>query len=610
MGFLVIVAIIIFGFLLIQPLLGKLKIINPLPYCFLYGSLITVPLLYFLTAYITHSLFWGIFVWVSVGTFLTLLYFIFPPKKLISLQQIIIFVLVSAIFYLLPYKTFQYHDNTFYIASNLYLDMGAHIPIIRSFSSGVNLPFEVPYFAGQHLTYHFLYDFLTGVLEYSGLRIDLAYNLIFALTLASFFFVFMDVGKIIFKSKAVGLIAFILFIFPPDLSFFSLLKNGMSDLPTIVRNNNMYHINSFLGDRTIGGFLYINTYLNQRHLFIALAISMVLLLPLWNFLNVKSKEKDLVRYMLIGIAITFIIFWNVPVFLMMSFLYIELPIIFSKGMKDIIFGAVMLLLFSILPLSLIMANSANSIHLELGFLVHNNLSLPNFLLLWIFNLGFAMLTIIGGFFVSQKNQKKLFMGLLPLFIIPNLFQIAKDMFDNHKFFNFWFLYTCFFSALFLVYLFRHNRFTRIMCFPLIVLLVASGIVNFLVVKNDVLAPIPDYAVNTSVIKTMRTFPQKSVIMTNGETYDPLSVSGRKTYLGRLNDIYAYGGDPQERVSVQEDLFLHASKKSIKALQKEKIEYIIIYKDLSVHNLRAVSKSSLNKNLKKLYEDNFLILYKI
>lgn len=611
MGILILILIIIFGYIPFSKLFKKTKVSNPIPYFFLYGSLLVTSFLYVVSAYIVHSLFQGLVITLSFLTGITIVFFVKKVRVQVSITHVLFFTAFTLFFYFITQKTFQYHDHTFYIASNLYADMGVHIPIMRSFSQGFNLPFELPFFNDKHLTYHFFYDFLAGVLEYSGLKMDISYNLILALILASLFFVCMDVGKYVFKKKWVGAIAFILFVLPSDLSFINVLKNVSSGSMVSLWHHNMYAINGFLGERTMGGFLYINTYLNQRHLLFAITASLAIFLPFWMFLVKKTGKKEGTKIFLIGFLISLILLWSVPVFLITASLFILLTFVFQKKLKSIGIGLGSLILFSLPQMLLITGGSKNFVQLAPGFLVHENLSLANFILLWIFNLGLGILTIAGGFIISNKNQKKLFLSLLPLFIFPNLFQIARSMFDNHKFFNFWFLYMCFFSANFLIYLFGKKRVIKILAYIIFPVLILSGFLNFLVVKNDVLAPIPDYSYNSAIQKIKKIIPANETVITNGEIFDPLSVAGRKTYLGRIDHIYSFGGDPQDRIIALDDLLLRSKVEKIENLsKKEGTKYMVIYKDIQIKNFKTVHKPFTDKTFKILYEDSFLTLYKL
>lgn len=607
MGFIVFILIIISG-IFVFPLIGKkINVLNQIPYYFIFGSAVSIPLIYLFTSYVLHNLSLVLLIY-SVAVIVLAIVRFNKIKPLFS-KNAIFFVLLSSTFFLLLKRTFEYRDNAFYIASNLYLDMGVHIPVIKSFSQSQNFPFELPLFGGKGLIYHFFYDFFTGVLEFLGLRIDIGYNIIVAFLFASLLLICIDVGSFVFKKRSIGLLAFVLFIFPSDLSFIGFIKNH-PNLLFDFWHNNTYSINSFLGDRTMGGFLYINTYLNQRHLLFALVLSLAIFIPLWEFVTSHTKRKFSVIITLC-ILISLIPLWNMPVFLIMSFLTILLLVIFKTEKKYIIVLLLVIACISAPQLLLISTASTNHINFSPGYLVYKNLSLSNIALLWLFNIGVGILTIIGGFIIGTKNQKKLFIALLPIFVFPNVFQVAREMFDNHKFFNFWFLFMCFFSASFIFFLWKKNKYSKLVAIVLVVLMIISGLINLMVVKNDVQAQISDYTTTPFINKVEGLVPSNETVITNGEIFDPLSLVGRKTYLGRINYIYAFGGDPQKRISIQQELLGNEKKGNIiSVVKKEGVRYIIIYKETSIKNLNPVKREVLDNKFKKVYEDNFGIIYKI
>ena len=54
---------------------------------------------------------------------------------------------------------------------------------MRSFSMGNNFPTEYPHFGGQDVKFHFMFQFFVGNLEFLGLRLDFAYNVVSVLAL-------------------------------------------------------------------------------------------------------------------------------------------------------------------------------------------------------------------------------------------------------------------------------------------------------------------------------------------------------------------------------------------------------------------------------------------
>jgi hypothetical protein len=136
----------------------------------------------------------------------------------------------------------------------------------------------------------------------------------------------------------------------------------------------------------------------------------------------------------------------------------------------------------------------------------------------------------------------------------------------------------------------------------------SGLFHLLVVKNDVVTKIPDTK-NIGLVQYLN--KNNSIMLTNGEIYDPLSIAGYRTFLGRPHYVFLYGGDPSIRLAEKENVLGGKNKQEIRRILKvERIKYIIVYKNKLVPNLFPVNIRNLNKNYKKTYEDNFGIIYKI
>ena len=94
--------------------------------------------------------------------------------------------------YWLMNRTFQYHDQSFVIASKLWSDFGAHIPLIRSFSFGHNWPPEYPTFPGEPIRYHYLFYLAVAGLEKIGVNLGLALNLLSAAGLTLLLFMIFN----------------------------------------------------------------------------------------------------------------------------------------------------------------------------------------------------------------------------------------------------------------------------------------------------------------------------------------------------------------------------------------------------------------------------------
>lgn len=580
-----------------------------LPYAFLLGSCFSIPLLYCIRVFVFQDLRVAIAGWVLVclvSSFLVL------ERKGINgalhvshIIKLLLFFLISFLSYFVFNKTFSYTNHTFLIATNMYLDLGAHIPFIRSFANNTNYPFEVPFFINGGIQYHFMFDFYTAVLQVLGMRTDIAYNMLSALTISSLFFVFLDFGKNVFKKKSIGFIAFFLFFLPFNYSFFKQLYVSHGNLLFLWRTN-AYMSDSFLGNNTVGNFLYLNTYVNQRHLLFSLSSALIFVMILWN-VYFNGKSTSYIKAVVLGVLMGLVSFWNMPVFIM-SEIVIVMILVLSKNRRV----TAVILIASLLTASYQVLQNQNMSHSGVffnpGFLIYKNFSLQNLFVFWMFNLGLAAVLIFLGLLFSSKNHKKLFLTFIPIFVLPNILQFSTDMFDNHKFFNFFFLFMCFYIAYFIVFLYRKRGMYRYISAVLCVLLVISASTSVLVVKNDIYAEIPDYSYMRFSKYTEKAISKGSIVVTNGEIYDPVSLVGQKTYLGRPQYLYLYGANPEKRISIVTQLFSSNTHEVSSIVKQNMIKYIVIYKG-EVKNPIKTSRRVFDRLYKVIYEDGFAVIYK-
>ena len=74
-------------------------------------------------------------------------------------------------------------------------DYAPHTAMMRSFSLGNNYPTQYPHFGGADVKYHFMFQFLSGNLEYLGMNLDIAYNSVSILSLWCFFMILVGSCK-------------------------------------------------------------------------------------------------------------------------------------------------------------------------------------------------------------------------------------------------------------------------------------------------------------------------------------------------------------------------------------------------------------------------------
>lgn len=585
------------------------------------GSIFSVSLIYFLASYVFHSL------QPSIATvFLLSVLVVFIDRKTYFRQllyqfsfskfEIIFFYVLFIFSFYIFNKSFIYdpHGN-FLIASNIYMDFGAHIPFIRSFSLGHNFPGEVPFFAGKSLIYYFLFDFYTGLIEFLGLRIDLAYNILSSLSFTLLIMTIYKLGEFIFKDKIIGFISVFLFLFSSNLSFTTFFtKNGFNFSTISSFWHNGFYLESFKTPLSstieISNFWNLNPYLNQRHLAFGLLFTIILVYILLSLLGKNNLNK--ISLSILGISLGLLPFWHSMMFVAIYILFAGFFIFYPKLRKNIFTISLIGLVFALPELLAIKLHSTNTIIFEPGFVLSNRLTLYNFLIFWVINLGFSIFTILFSLTKISKEKRKLFIIFMFLFIFPNIFHLStRFIFDDHKFLSLWIIFMNIFSAFSLIYIFRNWFLGKIMFVLLFILLTLSGYLSFLVIKNDVYAKITDYPNNQFMVYALKSIPSDEVVLTNGEIYDPLSLIGKKIFLGRVQYVFVYGGDAKERGTEKSIVLSGGNFEKIKEiLTKENIHYIVLYKDDFAKNSMKVNFPFYEKNFKVIYNDKDAEVFKI
>lgn len=618
--------LILFGYILQEIFLPEITGILKTANAFILGSFFSINFLYFISSFLTFNLTKSLILYFIVFL-ITILIVLLKQKNILKKtffnhfkkNELTLFIIIFICSFYLFLKTFNYDVETgeFLIASNIYLDFGSHIPFIRSFSLGNNFPAEVPFFANQGLIYHFMFDLYAGVLEFLGLRIDIAFNLI-STTAFSFLLIYIyKIATLIFKNnKIVGFLSVILFLFNSNLSFINFFKKFGLGLSTISAfwQNPFYFDNStvpFNGDFSVAGFWNLNTYFNQRHFIFALLIVLFLIYILILFKNKQSQLKKRTVF-LFSVIIGLLPYWHTMLFLAIMILLIAFFVLESRIRKLVLIIIVNSLIMSTPELLTIKIHSSNTIIFKPGFLISENLTFLNFIRFWFYNLGVAIFTILYGFIKSNREQRKIFLIFMSLFLIPNLFQFStRFSFDDHKFFNLWVILVNTFSAYAIYLIYKKHIYGKLLSFIIILSLTLSGYISIMVTKNDVYTRILDYPKNNLLNWVLNNIPNKATMLTNGEIYDPVSLVGRKITIGRAHYIFVYGGNPDGKLYQQEEILLGENIDRIqRIINKSQIDYIIFYKNNFAKNSKPYKINLIEKNFQKLYDDENGTIFKI
>jgi len=406
-------------------------------------------------------------------------------KRKFEIFLLIIFFLFS---FWLMYKSFGYDEekHDFRIERHQIGDFGLHLSLIRSFSWGNNFPVESPFFPGKPFPYHYYFDLLVGLLEKAGLRIDIAFNGISILSFTLLLFLIYKLPQLIFrKSKLLGALSVILFVFHSNFTFIDFFKEKGLSLSTF-RDfwllPDYIHKGPFDGS-IISIFFTLNVYLNQRHLIMAFAISLAIIYFLLSKL-MKAQKISHKTLILLGLVLGILSRVHTLTFFSTTIILFLLFILFKRSRLLLSFFIPAAAIFFFHARDIIGQNISHAFF-NPGFLSQKPLSLVNFIFFWVMNLGIAIILIPWGFFLSGKKQKLVFLSVFSLFLIGNIFQLSFLIDHNHSLFNLFLIFANFYIAYFLLTLIRrYKSFAGGTIFIFVVLLLTmSGAIDLMAVKK-------------------------------------------------------------------------------------------------------------------------------
>jgi len=528
----------------------------------------------------------------------------------------------------LMFSTFSYDTKTdsMRLASKVWSDFGAHIPLIRSFSMGDNLnnilqgqlP-EYPIFPGEPIRYHFIFYMVVGILEKIGFRIDWALNLPSVLGFAGLLIGVYLLSLKLTKSILVSLLSIIFLIFNGSLTFIKFFNDRQLNLKTIIEFTQNREFLSFApwGQGDISAFWTLNIYTNQRHLAFGFAIVIWFILTFVHIEN-KPKKNQLPFVILWALIIGSLPYFHQPALIMLAIFMACYLILFPKNWWFLITTGLMGSVF-IIPQLLTFAHGSNYLAFKPGYLIEGKITLIRFVLYWWHNIGLHLFLIPIGFIFISNKIKKIVLPVFIIFILANLFQISREMAANHKFINFFMIMGNIITAFTIFSIYKlinksNNIFLKIISFTLLsaicCLLILSGILDFFAVKNDRKGFIKDINSDPQVQYFAANTPIDSVVLNAYYLYHPASLAGRKIYLGWPYFSWSAGYDVDSRFENMKQMYeIRDHSQFCRLLKVSNISFINIVDTKDDKDLPMIDSSYFLSNYKPDYVDpkkNFFV----
>jgi hypothetical protein len=528
----------------------------------------------------------------------------------LSKQKALIFTLCLGLLlsHILYWNTFYIQNSTMYVATKVWSDFGATIPLTRSFTYGYNFPPEYPHFAGAPIRYHFLFYLIVGIIERFGIPLDVSLNTLSSIGLISLLLIIYHIGATLFEKKSVGILAVLLFIFNSSLGFIAYFtKNPLSSmsLTDIITGETFSSFGPY-DSGIVSAFWSLNIYTNQRHL----ALGFAIFLAVFFFLSSMAKHTKrftLMRSILLGIIVGLLPFLHLVVFGTVCILFAVYFVLFKSLRVGIFLSSVISILIA-LPQFIYMGESDIETELiHFGYLAH---SIPEIPYYWIMNLGLTLILFPIGFYLANKTQRRLAIPFIALFILANVVRLSPEIAANHKLVNLATIGFNWFSALVIIKLWHLKKMIfKPIAITVVFFMTLTGVVDIFPIINDRHIPIDDIPNNKVATFIERATLKDSVFLNSSFIYHPALIAGRKVFLGWPYFSWSAGYDTNDRKKVFDAMYSINDKSQIcQLLITNSIDYVTVEDTNEDPNIPPIDVEFFRFEFTTIYDkDNYLII---
>lgn len=520
-----------------------------------------------------------------------------------TVREAVFFLFLLAFLTWIMFYVFYIKDGILYSGFTVYGDYAPHTAMMRSFSLGDNFPTQYPHFGGEDVKYHFMFQFLVGNLEYLGIRLDIAYNMLSVFALLGFLMMLYSIARRLTGSGAAGVVTVALFFFRSSFTFFRYLWEHLRAgdlLKTLAENT------SFIGytPNEDWGLWNFNVYLNQRHLAFGLLIAA---LVLWYYLDLveagcSHSEKGLTWMknrlfsaeawkmrnpegaLAAGLALGLTAFWNGAAVIGGLLILLGFAV-FSDGKLDYLATAVTAVLFSVLQSKVFIRGSAVEAGFYWGFISEDKSPAG---VLW-FLIQMSGIFFAGAVLLLPLLKKRLHRVLTVSCLFPVVFafcfSLTPDITVNHKYIMISYAFLAVLWAGVLTGLWKGKDgsrrsaavIRRAAAVLLAVCLTATGIYDFVVILRNNGS---GHRVTVNMESTLTDWlaehlDSEDLLLTPEYSMSETTMSGVMMYLGWPYYAWSAGYDTYGRARKAVEIYTSEDPAAVDRLVKEeKITYIL------------------------------------
>jgi len=530
----------------------------------------------------------------------------------------------------LMFGTLTMRDGDVRVTAVAWNDFGPNLALMQSFALGHNFPAEYPYFIGAPIRYHFLFWFQAGNLEFLGLSLASALDLLSTLSMLALLISIMSLGESLFGSRWVGGFAALLLFFHGSLSYISFLGSQHSISGAVYAITHLDHwlASGFPYKGEDWGIWSPSILYVQRHLLFAVGIFCLVLTFLIDFYKQKSAahEPALIEqtpspppvrsFIFSGLLIGLLVFWNSPMFVS-ALVVIGSLFLFLPGrirVAALLATALIIGVPQVLSLGFTQRMDRSSIF-HWGYTIENP-TLAKTTAYFLFTFGPKLVLAFLALVLLRRTQQLFFLAMTSLVVLAFRTQLSVDIMNNQKFLYVWLLLLNLFVAYALARIWRIRFVGKPTAFVLALVVMAGGVIDLFRVHNDTWVDIP-FRNNALSNWLLQNTNPTDVFLTERFVHHPILMTGRRIFYGWPYFPWSMGYPTVERDAAYRQMFTEPNPDRLLALLKSnQIDYVAINNGLRQSEFRVGTyENAFMARLPKVFENtenrfDHITIYKV
>lgn len=566
----------------------------------------------------------------------------------------------------LMFATFSATSDSLRMGNLVWSDFGPHTAVMQSFASGRNFPTEYPHFGGEPIKYHFLFFFQAGNLSFLGLNPGWSLNLLSILSMVSMLVLVMNLGELLFNSKAVARIGAALFFFHGSLAYVGFFRSH----PTIGEGiRAAFNRQEFLPTgfpyrgETWGVWTLLN-FINQRHITSAIGALLLVLIYLlmnhkqpvnsqpvenqsdaepsdsneeeptdeetekssadqWRDLGVNAKAfvTDNRGYLFCGLLLGLLPLWNGAVFACAFAVLLSMLILFPFRQQLLAVGFMTAIVA--IP-QLIYLRSGNLrprgySFFHWGYTIDNP-TVAKVVEYLAYTFGFKWIAIGLALAVLSSLQRRFFIAITSLIALAFFFQLSEETLANHKFLNVWLITANLYAGFGIWWLVKNallkkNIVSGIAVIVLVLGIVIGGVIDLFPIRNGYWVEVK-YKNDPLIDWILTETKPDDLFLTDRYVSHPILTAGRRLFFGWPYYAWGAGYKTEERGQVYRSMLEAKNPAELSQLLAENnIAYVAFDDALRQSNFVHPNEAAYRNSFEKAFEDREnrfgnLVIYRV